>query len=236
MKCPAWHGVFVLAYLALLAAPCWAQSEVVNFDLKEATLGQIVDSLQTQGAGPTNILITEKLRSLKIGAIKLTNVRRADALEAISVLSGRSFTVETVNVGGGEGGVVVLRPRAVELIVKAVKLQWIEDTRKGYANLGDISDRERQRIEGAEESRLAEHSRTMLAAIEEAFLTYENITGRAVGRPEFKVQDRLSLIVIVGPPESVKMAEEIVNASNSLTAPSHHSGQRDFGGGGGGFF
>ncbi len=266
-----WQSGLVWSCLAFAAGPCWAQfggggsgfgggytgggSAVDNhgngmaaygvpttIDLKDATLGQVIDLLRETNVKsndypePVSFMISEKLRDLKVGTIMLSELLPKDALEAISHSTEKAFVIEYIS----EGRVLVLSPPKHEVVVKAIKLSWMDPHQ--LPNIGTmLTGRNGEQTPEAaenEKKRIAQDTEEMLEAVEVAFAMYAEVSGRSLAQPKITVQERLKMVMVVGTPESVQVATEIINATNSRQFPGGVPGMRGglpgvMGGGGG---
>ncbi len=81
-ECQAQSGLAAPAYgnaPRLWSSPQARIGPATSIDLKEATLGQVVDALTSssssaEGVKPINVLISGQLREIPVGTIKLNNV------------------------------------------------------------------------------------------------------------------------------------------------------------------
>lgn len=107
-----------------------------SIDLKKATLGQVVDALTSsgsptdkEGVKPINVLISDQLREIPVGTIKLNNVYPRAALEGICKLTDGVFLIEEV----ADGQVLILKELKKPIVVRAIKLQ-----RPSLPNVGSM--------------------------------------------------------------------------------------------------
>ena len=299
MRNRIWQYGVVCSCLALAASPCWAQFEEgpgvgrtggsqdsvifsqgipCTIDLKDATLGQVVEQIQKtngeyrekapdDGIHLVDILISNELKSLKVGDIILTNLQAGVILTSISKSTDGAFSIETV----GKGEVLILRPVRREVVVNAIRLPWLDtsDLRIGISAAGMASNTligiatpgqptagtyapsglgtygtvieptpEQKEAAQKELKRLAEERQAQLdnavkeqkekasqkleelqRAIVTIFEMHGEISGRQLPPPKMNIQERLGMIMLIGTPESVQIASEIINATN----PENHT-------------
>lgn len=193
-----------------------------SVDLKDATLGQVVDALTAlepsvanEGVQPINVLISDQLRSVPVGTIKLNNVYPRAALEGICKLTEGAFTISEV----ADGQVLVLKEFRKPVVVRAIKLQRPSPPNAaammsmfGGGGEGESEEaaKERSLLQQKQyESQIAE----MLKSIDTAFAMYEETSGTSLDRPKLQIQDELKMVIVVGTEESVSIAAEIIEAS-----------------------
>ena len=300
MRNRIWQYGIVCGCLALAASPCWAQfargqgvgmaigdqdSAILSqgmhctINLKDATLGQVVEQIQktngensqqaTEGGVPlVDILIPNELKSLKVGDIILTNLQAGVILTSISKSTDGAFSIETV----GEGHVLILRPVHREVVVKAIRLPWLDtsELRIGVSAVGMTSNNligiatpgqpvsgtnapsdqyvptspstygtvveqspeqkeaaqkelkhqaeERQaQLDSAlkeQKEKASQKLEELQRAIATIFEMHGEISGHQLPPPKMNIQERLGMIMLIGTPESVQIASEIINATN----------------------
>lgn len=248
------HGL-VCCLLVLMARPCMAQfgggpggyggmagwpierGVPTSIDLKDATLGQVVDALTTaKGAtaedngNAVNVLISKELREIPVGTIKLNNVYPRAALEGISKLTDGAFLIEEV----ADGQVLVLKELKKPIVVRAIKLQRPAPPNSGAVAMmsmlsgGGAEESEKAALEQAKELevRYEMQIKQTLESVEVAFDLYEKESGTHLSRPKLQIQDQLKMVIAVGTEESVSIAAEIIEASMGTG-----SGNRRMGGG-----
>lgn len=273
-----WQYGVVWSCLALAVSPCSAQMGGMEMggggaavdgiqgydgsvegirctiDLKDATLGQVVELIQKtnvvneEAIDPVSILIPDKLKELKVGDIVLTNVTPAVALASISKGSHGAFSIEAVS----GGLVLVLKSTQEAVVVKAIRLPWMEQppiygaSSEGMGMMGGVPapPTPEQRAQALEQhtAQVEEKTRNLLTAIDAVFEMHAKLSGRALPAPLIQMQAQLSMVMVVGSPESVQIASEIINATNPDYVPvmppgmGGMGGAMPMGGGGGGFF
>lgn len=245
-----------------------------TIDLKDATLGQVVEQIQKTNAekretnpdeenelgnSPINLLIPDELKTLNVGDIMLTNLKPAVILTSISKSTNRAFTIEEV----GQGTVLILRPIHRDVVVKAIRLPWLDtsdlrigvsaagmasNTMIGFATpdqptagtSGTVIEQTPEQKEAAQKElkRQAEERQAQLdtalkeqkekasqkleelqRAIVTIFEMHGEISGHQLPPPKMNIQERLGMIMLIGTPESVQIASEIINATN----PENHT-------------
>lgn len=193
-----------------------------SIDLKEATLGQVVDALTSSGSPtekeavkPINVLISDQLREIPVGTIKLNNVYPRAALEGICKLTDEAFLIEEV----ADGQVLVLKELKKPIVVRAIKLQRPSLPSVG-AMMSMISEGGAEKSEEAAqdqvralEIRYEMQIKQTLESVEVAFDLYEKESGTHLSRPKLQIQDQLKMVIAVGTEESVAIAAEIIEAS-----------------------
>jgi hypothetical protein len=291
MRNRIWQYGVVCGCLALAASPCWAQfgegrgmglavggqdSVILSqgipctINLKDATLGQVVEQIQKtngeyrekapdDGIHLVDILIPNELKSLTVGDIVLTNLQAGVILTSISKSTEGAFSIETV----GKGQVLILRPVRREVVVKAIRLPWLDtsDLRIGVSAAGMASNtvigfatpgqptadtsgtviepppeqkeeaqkelkRQAEERQAQLDSALKEQKEKASQKLEELqraivtiFEMHGEISGRQLPPPKMNIQERLGMIMLIGTPESVQIASEIINATN----PENHT-------------
>lgn len=218
-----------------------------TIDLKAATLGQVVELIQkTNGVTridlpadssdiPVSILIPDKLKELNVGDIVLTNVTPAVALASISKGSNGAFTIEAVS----GGLVLVLKSAQDAVVVKAIRLPWMEQKPSVSAGMGEMGammgggmargsepETAEQRDEALKQHQIQVKERTqnLLKAIDAVFEMHAKLSGRTLPAPLIQIQAQLSMVMVVGSPESVQIASEIINATNPDYVPTNQPG------------
>lgn len=202
-----------------------------SIDLKESTLGQVVDALTSSGSSaegvkPINVLISDQLREIPVGTIKLNNVYPRAALEGICKLTDSAFIIEEV----ADGQVLVLKEPKRPVVVRAIKLQ-----RPSPQNVGGMmamlsGGGGEQSVEAAQERakelevRYEMQMNQMLESVEVAFDLYEKESGTRLSRPKLQIQDQLKMVIAVGTEESVAIAAEIIEASMGTGASNRRMG------------
>lgn len=284
MKNRIWQHGIVWGCLALAASPCWAQfngdgesgleigvgmaesgedSKIFlhgipcTIDLKDATLGQVVDQIQKTNAikrekgpderntPPINLLIPNELKTLKVGDITLTNLLPGIILTSISKSTNRAFTIEPV----ANGSVLILRPVHQQVIVKAIRVPWMQPLAPrdpvphrlgvytpnvdnfippaetpantiGVSESPPVPDSKADvigvRNEAVQEQKeiAQQKMKELQNAITTVFEMHDKVSGRTLPLPMINTQEQLGMIMLVGSPESVQIASEIINATN----------------------
>ena len=191
-----------------------------SIDLKESTLGQVVEALTSsnssaEGVKPINVLISDQLREIPVGTIKLNNVYPRAALEGISKLTDGAFIIEEV----ADGQVLVLKEPKRLIVVRAIKLQRPSPPNAGgmmsMLSGGGAEDSEQAAQEEAKalEIRYEMQIKQTLESVEVAFDLYEKESGIHLSRPKLQIQDQLKMVIAVGTEEGVAIAVEIIEAS-----------------------
>lgn len=218
-----------------------------TINLKSTTLGQVVELIQKtnvvneSGEDPVSVLIPDKLKELNVGDIVLTNVTPAVALASISKGSNGAFTIEAVS----GGLVLVLKSAQDAVVVKAIRLPWMEQLPFDSAGMegrgagmagmmgagGPAPQTPEQRDEALKqhESKVEEKTQNLLKAIDAVFEMHAKLSGRALPAPLIQMQGQLSMVMVVGSPESVQIASEIINATNPNYVQAFQPGMRRMG-------
>ncbi len=194
----------------------------ISIDLKEATLGQVVDALtssgsptEKEGVKPINVLISDQLREIPVGTIKLNNVYPRAALEGICKLTDGVFLIEEV----ADGQVLVLKELKKPIVVRAIKLQRPSLPNAGSMMSmlsGDGAEKSEEALQDeakALEIRFEMQIQQTLESVEVAFDLYEKESGTHLSRPKLQIQDQLRMVIAVGTEESVAIAAEIIETS-----------------------
>ncbi len=252
MRHRIWTSGVVWSCLALAVSPCWAQGMMggmgggggvdntygiqgfsgndngvpCTIDLKDATLGQVVEILQKANVvsentpEPASILIPDKLKALHVGDIMLANVTPSVALASLSKASNGQFSIEAIS-----DQVFLIRPAHDEVVVKAIRLPWMEP--QSYAGgvmseypvslTGGAALPTPEQQEEAIKKRQAEVEKKLsdlMKAIDDVFAMHAKVSGSPLPLPMINKQENLGMIMVVGKPESVEIASEIINATN----------------------
>jgi hypothetical protein len=195
-----------------------------SIDLKEATLGQVVDALTSsgsptdkEGVKPINVLISDQLREIPVGTIKLNNVYPRAALEGICKLTDGVFLIEEV----ADGQVLILKELKKPIVVRAIKLQRPSLSPPNVGAMmsmlsGGGAEKSEEALQDeakALEVRYEMQIKQTLESVEVAFDLYEKESGTHLSRPKLQIQDQLMMVIAVGTEESVAIAAEIIEAS-----------------------
>ena len=161
---------------------------------------------------------------MKVGDVKLTEVYPQEALEAVAHLASGSFTIEPV----AEGKILVVRSATSQVEVKAIRLTWMDEPAfspdvsmhrgfLGEQNPEAVAEREKQIAMQLEqfELRIARKTDELLKSIDEIFEVHAKVSNQSLPLPKIMIQRSLGMIMLVGHPESVKIASEIIEATNS---------------------
>lgn len=214
----------------------------MSIDLKAATLGQLVEFIQSSNKPQTgqekdsevvSILIADELKKLSVGDVMLQQVTAAETLSAISKLTHDAFLIEVV--GGGK--VLILKPADRKVVVKAIHLSWMDPPAQSYVqSMSSMMGGEPETPE-AYEKRLLDHAKSvemkqamLMETIEVVFKMHAEVSGQDVKLPKISTQGNLGMMMVVGSPESVEIATEIIEATNSGPARNRAMGGMGAGG------